>query len=111
MGQRPVHSPPDLRYDDVSFGLCRGRAYFVLVAEDGAITLRGVAIGDDLGEARKAYSALVCGRAYGGESLFGGGTYYPYCAGRLGAHRWISFGEDPIASITIARTRVGGTLG
>jgi hypothetical protein len=86
----------NLRYDHVTFFVCDGRVDGFIVAQSGAHTTRGIAIGDDAKKARARYPLLTCG-----ESPFEGGSY-PYCGGRIAAHRWLWFGRDPIRSITIA---------
>lgn len=91
------------KYEDVGF-LLNGRVYAFIVAANGAETTRGVAIGDRMDEARKAYR-LQCTRVAGGEGLFGvgGQEFYPSCGTRLGGGLRIWFGRDPIASITLLR--------
>jgi hypothetical protein len=96
-----------LRYDHVSFLLCDGRVYAVIVAVKIARTLRGVAIGDGLDEVQRSYGRLSCGDAPYGEGFFGQQPSYPYCGGKLHAKRWIWFGRDPIRSITISATALG----
>ncbi len=86
----------NLRYDHVTFFVCDGRVDGFIVAQSGAHTTRGIAIGDDAKKARALYPKLTCG-----ESPFEGGSY-PYCDGRIAAHRWLWFGRDPIRSITVA---------
>ena len=94
-----------LRYDHVSFLLCDDHVYALIVAVDNARTRRGVAVGDDLAEARQSYAALSCGKAPYGEGLLGEQPSYPYCGGKLRAARWLWFG-DPIRSITISTGRL-----
>jgi hypothetical protein len=69
----------------------------IRVAKDGAATNRGVAIGDQLEEARTSYSEVRCATANEGTEY----ATYPFCAGRLGPDRYIWFGGDPIDIIEI----------
>ena len=94
--------PDALRYPHLSVMLDSGRVTVIMTAEKGAQTNAGVAIGDSLGEARSAYPGLTCGNRPLGE-----GGSFPYCGGRLAPNRWIWFGEDPIASITLASLELG----
>jgi hypothetical protein len=93
--------PDALRYDHLSVMLDDGRVTAIVTAEDGAETTAGVALGDPLRKARKAYPDLTCG-----DRPFGDSGTFPYCGGRLTPTRWIWFGRDPIASITIASLEV-----
>jgi hypothetical protein len=86
----------NLRYDHVTFFVCHGRVDGFIVAQNGAHTKRGVAIGDDAEKARVRYPELNCG-----DSPSEGGSY-AYCGGRIAARRWLWFGRDPIRSITVA---------
>ena len=93
-----------MKYEGVAFLVDRDRGVFaMLIAEDGAATTRGVAIGDRIEEAHAAY-ALRCIDVAGGGSLFGGQETYPSCQATLGRVRmW--FGRDPIRSITLLSLR------
>jgi hypothetical protein len=98
--------PTVLRYEDVAFLLgSRGVFAFVVTAE-GTHTRRGVAIGEPLAEARRAYD-VGCGEGVAGERLGGGVETYPTCRGTIGERIRIWFGEDPIRSITLARVGRG----
>jgi hypothetical protein len=90
-----------LKYEDVGF-LLNGGVYAFIVANDGAETTRGVAIGEAMDEARRSYR-LKCIRVAGGESLFGGQEFYPSCSAALDGGLRIWFGRDPIKSITLVR--------
>jgi len=85
-----------LRYAHVTFLVCGGHVNGFIVAQRGARTERGVAIGDDTDRARARYPRLTCGQA-----PFEGGSY-PYCGGRIAKHRWLWFGRNPVRSITVA---------
>lgn len=91
-----------LRYPDVSFLFFEGKVFAIVVTDDGAATRRGLAIGHDLGSVEKLYQEMSCGEA---EPESGP---YPYCAGELRPQRHVWFGQDPIASITIASTSFDG---
>jgi hypothetical protein len=60
-----------LRYGHVTFFVCDGRVDGFIVAQSGAHTTRGIAIGDDAKKARARYPQLTCG-----ESPFEGGSYH-----------------------------------
>jgi hypothetical protein len=61
-GDSPVASRDRwYRYDGLAFGFWEGELRYVETIEAGAATRRGVAIGDSLAEARKAYPRLRCG--------------------------------------------------
>ena len=87
-----------MRYPHVSVLLDDGRVTAIVIAETEAESLGGVGVDDDLDDARRAYPRLTCGEAAEGDA----GATFPYCAGRVGAKRWLRFGKDPVKSITIA---------
>jgi hypothetical protein len=80
--------------------VCDGRVDGFIVAQSGAHTTRGIAIGDDAKKTLARYPQLTCG-----ESPVEGGSY-PYRGGRIAEHRWLWFGRDPIRSITVATVRL-----
>ena len=90
-----------LRYPNVSFALCDGRVFALLVVDRHARTRAGVRVGDDLEQARTLYR-VRCGAVSSGDS-----GRYPFCVTRLRPQRSLWFGRDPIASITISTTRFG----
>jgi hypothetical protein len=96
---------PILRYPDVVFMFKgrRGVGAFILI-ERGAQTGRGVAVGDGLDEARRAYPELRCGVVHEGTEY----VPYPACTGRVAASRYVWFGGDPIRSIALSTHRFGG---
>lgn len=103
--ERPVL----LRYENVAFLLARDRVYAFIVTDRRARTSRGVALGDSLAEARRAHGRLVCYEAPGGERLLGGIETYRVCRARVRPRRFLSFGRDPIRSMTLYdRSPVGG---
>ena len=73
------------------------RVFAIMITAPGVHTARGVAVGDKLAAARRAYPHLHCGT--GGTGEFG---YFPFCGGKIASNRWIWFGRNPIRSITIA---------
>jgi hypothetical protein len=95
-------TPGTLRYPHLSVLLDNGRVTAMVVAEPEAESIGGVGVGDDLDEARRAYPGLKCGDAAEGDA----GATFPYCSVRVGAERWLRFGEDPIKSITIASLKL-----
>ena len=90
-----------LRYEGVAFAVGSDGVYAIVVTEL-ARTLRGVAVGDDLGRARRLYR-VGCGEGVAGERIGGGSMTYPTCKGTIDERIRIWFGEDPIRSIAIAR--------
>ena len=99
----PPGSDRSLRYRRVVFMVSGGRVFGLLVTDRRAATRRGVGIGDPLERVSERYRALRCGIANEGSEY----RTYPYCAGRLG-RLFVSFGEDPIKSITVSSTRLDG---
>jgi hypothetical protein len=95
-------SPGALRYPHVSVLLDDGRVTAIVIAETEAQSLGGVGVDDDLDDVRRAYPGLRCDEAAAGDA----GATFPYCAGRVGAKRWLRFGEDPVESITIASLKL-----
>jgi hypothetical protein len=93
--------PHPLRYDDAAFLVAEEYGvYALIIDEEGARTLRGVGIGDDLDEAKQAYH-LRCIDVAGGESPAGDVATYPSCSATIGRKMRIWFGRDPIRSITL----------
>jgi hypothetical protein len=75
------------------------------IAEPGAETTAGVAIGDDLSEAERSYGSLRCGTVNEGSDH---GEQYPACAGRVAPKRFVWFGGDPVRLIVIAGVPLQG---
>jgi hypothetical protein len=97
----PPGSTHELRYREVVFLASGGRVFGMLVADRRAATRRDVGIGDRLERAGDRYGEVDCGT--GNE-----GSEYPefrYCTGRVG-RLFVSFGEDPIRSITVSSARL-----
>jgi hypothetical protein len=92
--------PGLLKYEDVAFLVGPSGVYAFIVTDDSAQTARGVAIGDELDEARATYD-LRCIDVAGGESPFGGVSTYPSCSTTIGGRIRIWFGQDPVRSITL----------
>jgi hypothetical protein len=96
--------PPALRYDDVAFLMVDGKVLSFMVTADGSHTTRGVGVGDDLDDVRKAFPGIRCGESppFGEPILpFDEPESYPYCRGTLRPKRFIWFGEDPVGNVTI----------
>ncbi|MBA3331066.1 MAG: hypothetical protein H0T39_09380 [Actinobacteria bacterium] len=91
-----------LRYPEVSFAFCDGRAFALMVIERHARTQAGLGVGDGLEDARTLYPGLRCGQAPSGDA-----GRYPFCVGRMRPRRSLWFGQDPIGSITVSTTRFG----
>jgi hypothetical protein len=81
-----------LRYRGASFFVLSGRAFGFMVTAEGAATERGVAVGDPLADAKRAYPELKCEGASAGETS---AVQAASCHGRLSAHRFVWFGGDP----------------
>jgi hypothetical protein len=95
---------PFFRYESVSyFTGHEGRITYVMVTAPQSTTERGVAIGDELAVAQEAYPELHCGTTNGSSEY----RSYPACAGRIG-ERWVWFGGDPIANITLGTGALEG---
>jgi hypothetical protein len=112
--RRFIRSEVGYAYEDVLFWLApndaerpaerRAVAGFQ-VTSAGAPTARGVEVGDDLDDVRASYPEIRCGDAAAGESPIRGNTTFPYCSGRVAPDRWIWFGGDPVANISVSRAR------
>lgn len=87
------------QYADHAFLIGSIGAYSLKTIARGAVTERGVRIGQPLRVARRAYPRAGCGRFSNGE-----GNAFRWCRARVGLNS-VFFGGDPIASITV--TRVG----
>jgi hypothetical protein len=109
-----IRSEVGYAYEDVLFWLApndaerpaerRAVAGFQ-VTSAGAPTARGIEVGDDLDDVRASYPEIRCGDAAAGESPIRGNTTFPYCSGRVAPDRWIWFGGDPVANISVSRAR------
>ncbi len=93
-----------LKYRDVVFltdVVGDHRAFVLMVTENGVRTTRGIAIGDSMSKARRAYR-LKCVTVVGDALPDGTFDRYPSCRTTLRKTRLrIWFGRDPIRSITI----------
>jgi hypothetical protein len=96
------HPAGVMRYRGVVLFTDRRSCAFI-TTEDGAATQRGVAIGDPMDDAERAYPVLHCGTANEDTEY----ATYPFCAGRL-PHTWIWFGGDPIDTIQLSISPLGG---
>ena len=77
--------------------LVSGKVADMEIAETGAATTEGVAIGDELEKVEAAYPAFRCGTANEGTEY----ATYPACSGTVGGVQvWI--GGDPISTIAFA---------
>jgi hypothetical protein len=97
---RYQQEPDLLRYDGVSFLSTPTPAgiHSIVIDDPRAATQKGVGIGDPLSDTRRAYPRLRCEE---GHSL--GESYEPaHCTGRLAAHVYIWFGNDPIRVIALS---------
>jgi len=94
-------------YEDVLFWLSPNGPVVAgfQVTSAGASTARGIEVGDDLDDVRARYPEIRCGEAPAGESPIFGNTTFPYCSGKVAPGRWIWFGDDPVANISVSRAR------
>jgi hypothetical protein len=99
----PAGEPGGLRYRNVVFTTARGRIHGFVVTDPSAATSRGVGIGDPIDRAGNRYRELRCGIA----NLNTEYRPFRFCTGRLG-RLFVSFGADPIRSITVSSTRLTG---
>lgn len=109
LGAGPVTSPQSyscpgaaresfMRYRGVSFGLAGDRVCQLMVTARGAVTSRGVGVGDAWEKARDAHPELRCDIArIRGEHP----RTFRFCAGRTAddVHLWL--GGDPIDNIEL----------
>jgi hypothetical protein len=103
----PIEAWHDVyRYEDVVFWFDADGVRGFEITSPGALTSRGIEVGDDLNEVREAYPELECGEAPAGDI----GTY-PYCSGRIGSERWAWFGGDPVSTITLSSRGFEGAGG
>jgi hypothetical protein len=93
-----------LRYRGMSFITNDRRVYVIMSSLRGTRTRRGVAVGDALYKARKAYRGLSCQKASDAHGV----DTFPYCTGRLAPGRFIYFGGDPVGTIAVARVPLFG---
>lgn len=93
-----------MRYERMVFDTGpRIGAYYVGIADPRMRTREGVRYGDSLETARRRYPFLRCGiRNEDSEDI-----PYPYCKGRTARGVSVWFGQDPIRSISVARTFMG----
>jgi len=96
--------PSEFHHDDTAFLVSPTVGIFSMATlEQGARTLAGVGVGDDLELARASYDRVECGEAVVGEPRFGGETpTYRWCRALVGDIR-VFFGAEPIESITLTR--------
>jgi hypothetical protein len=102
--RRPPRRPTPLHYDDAAYLVSPTAGVFAMATlEDGARTLRRVAIGDALPTVNNRYGGATCNAAVRGEPLSGGKPpTYRWCRVRVGRIA-VVFGGDPIESITLVR--------
>ena len=93
--------PPGLPEDEDFGEPGRGRVEGFEVTSPGARTLRGVRIGDDLDDVRRAYPELRCDEIPPREPLFPT-PGFPYCSGEVADDRWLWIGGSPIDYIAVA---------
>lgn len=100
-----IRKPPQprhdgaLRYRSASFHVADGHVYGVEVVERGAHTFSGDRIGESLRAARQRHPVLRCSTAHFGSDF----PTFPYCTGRIAPRVYIWIGQDPVASISLAR--------
>jgi hypothetical protein len=87
-------------YPDVAFYLDRTNVRIIgfELTSPGAETTRGIEIGDDLGDAKRAYPELTCGT---GDSGSDEPAPFHYCTGEVAPGIYLWFGGDEISSILV----------
>ena len=95
---------PSFRYYDVAFDFSGVELGAFTVVEPGAVTARGIEIGDELEAAGAAYPELECGTVNEDTEY----EPYPACSGKLAPARYVWFGGDPIKSVAISTHELGG---
>jgi hypothetical protein len=88
-----------LRYRTASFHVADGHVYGVEVVERSARTKSGVTIGESLAGARRHQRGLRCATALKNSEY----PSFPYCTGKVGPDVYMWIGQDPVASVTLAR--------
>lgn len=96
--------PQWFRYRHAAFFFARGEITVVMVTDPDAVTEGGVGIGDPLDAARDVYD-LRCGLAHENSEF---GPPYRACAGKIGPRRFVWFGGDPIANVTVGEVLLWG---
>jgi hypothetical protein len=94
--------PDELHYDETAYLVSPTAGVFTMVSlADGARTVAGVAIGDDLARVREAYERVDCGK-----TAYSDARNYAWC--RVSGDIRVFFGGDPIESITMSVTGARG---
>jgi hypothetical protein len=103
-GPGSMKSPDEwYRYPGIVVLASRGMVDAIMITAPGTSTIEGLVVGDPLDEATDLYPGLVCGSVER-ES----GRRYPACSAELASGRWIWFGGDPVANITLTRSMPEG---
>jgi len=106
-GTPSTWSPPgegrpsgSLRYRQRSILISRQpqrRVFGFILTDPRSETSEGIGIGDTLADARQVYSGLRCDVVNGGTEY----TNFPACRVKIGARRYLGFGQDPVRSIAL----------
>jgi hypothetical protein len=103
-GPSPTDRTAFLRYRGMSFATNDRAVYVIMSSLPGTRTSKGVGVGDDLDAARRAYPQLRCEEGTDAHGV----PVFPYCRARLGEHRYLYFGADPIGTVAIAQVELYG---
>lgn len=100
----PTDRSASLRYPGMAFSTDDRAVYVIMSSLPGTRTSKDVGVGDGLAAARRAYPQLRCDEGSDAHGV----PVFPYCGARLGPHRYLYFGADPIGTIAIAQVPLYG---
>jgi hypothetical protein len=95
---RAARSTAAYRYPGAIVLVDADRVAALVITDRNAETASGVGVGDGLARARATYPGMRCG----GQVSRSGVLAVPYCTAPMGSNHYLRFGQDPIASITLA---------
>lgn len=93
-----------LRYPGISISTFNRRVYVLMSSLQQTTSRRGVGVGDQLSDVRRAYPELACGAA---TDDFGKDTF-PYCTAEVHPGRFLYFGGDPVGTVAIGKVALSG---
>jgi hypothetical protein len=98
---KPPQRPLDLHWPHLAAVASQRRIYALLVSGN-AVEPNGLRVGGRLDDVRRLRPDFHCGTTRSTES-----TPYAYCYGRVG-RTWAWYGGDPIRTIAVTSTTIGG---